>query len=286
MSGQIERVAVQGVGVTERAAKRPASTIAKIAGYEMRDVVRSRWLLGYGLFFLIVTDVLLRFAGSGAAAVVSVVNIVLFVIPLVTAVFATVYLYNAREFIELLLAHPVRRPALYGGLLLGLVTPLSLAFAVGVAVPFAVHGVDDTAQRDTLIALVLAGVALTAVFTAIAFVIAVRTDDRLRALGTAIAVWLALALLYDGAVLLVAALLADYPLERGLLVATLANPVDLARVLLLLRLDSAALMGYTGAVFQQFFGTVAGTAVASAALVAWIAGPIALGLRAFSRKDF
>ena len=164
--------------------------------------------------------------------------------------------------------------------------PLSLAFAVGVAVPFAVHGVDDVAQRDALVALVLAGVALTAVFTSLAFVIAVRTDDRLRALGTAIAVWLALALLYDGAVLLAAALFADYPLERALLGATLANPVDLARVLLLLQLDVGALMGYTGAAFQQFFGTIAGTAVASAALVAWIAGPIVLGLRAFSRKDF
>lgn len=262
------------------------NALAKIAGYELRDVARSRWLVGYALFFLAATEGLLRFAGTGASALVSVVNIVLFVIPLVTVVFATVYLYNAREFIELLLAQPVRRPALYGGLFLGLVGPLSLAFAVGVTLPFAAHGVDEPGQRTTVLALVLAGVALTAVFTALAFVIAMRTDDRLRALGTAIATWLLMSLLYDGAVLLAAALFADYPLERAMLVATLANPIDLARVLLLLRLDVGALMGYTGAVFQQFFGSVAGTAVASAALVAWIAGPIALGLRAFNRKDF
>ena len=27
-------------------------TIAKVAGYEIRDVLRSRWLIGYALFFL------------------------------------------------------------------------------------------------------------------------------------------------------------------------------------------------------------------------------------------
>lgn len=262
------------------------SALTKIAGYEVRDVIRSRWLIGYVLFFLAATDGLLRFVGNGASALASIVSIVLFVIPLVTVVFATVYLYNAREFIELLLAQPVRRPALYGGLFVGLVGPLSFAFAAGVTIPFAVHGVDEPGLRTTVLVLVLAGIALTGVFTAIAFVIATRTDDRLRALGTAIAVWLVLSLLYDGAVLLAASIFVDYPLERAMLAATLANPIDLARVLLMLRLDVGALMGYTGAVFQQFFGSAVGTIVASAALVAWIAGPIALGVRIFKRRDF
>jgi Cu-processing system permease protein len=60
---------------------------------------------------------LLRF-GSGEKALLSLVNVVLFVTPLVTLVFATVYQYNAREFIELLLAQPVKRRQLFGGLFL------------------------------------------------------------------------------------------------------------------------------------------------------------------------
>ena len=40
------------------------NTTAKIARFEIKDVVRSRWLIGYALFFLVVTDALLRF-GSG-----------------------------------------------------------------------------------------------------------------------------------------------------------------------------------------------------------------------------
>ena len=48
---------------------------------------------------------------------------------------------------------------------------------------------------------------------------------------------------------LLACLFADYPIERPMLGLMLANPVDLARVVLLLRFDVSALMGYTGAVF-------------------------------------
>ena len=78
----------------------------------------------------------------------------------------------------------------------------------------------------------------------------------------------------------------DYPIERALLGLTFANPVDLARILLLLKLDVAALMGYTGAVFQRFFGGAMGITLASAALVLWAIVPVGVGTRQFRRKDF
>jgi Cu-processing system permease protein len=57
-------------------------------------------------------------------------------------------------------------------------------------------------------------------------------------------------------------------------------------MLMLLRLDVAALMGYTGAVFQRFFAGTSGIALASAALAGWVVIPLALGARTFRRKDF
>jgi Cu-processing system permease protein len=92
--------------------------------------------------------------------------------------------------------------------------------------------------------------------------------------------------LYDGLVLFVVAAFSDYPLETPMLVLTLLNPVDLARVLLLLTFDVAALMGYTGAVFERFFGSGLGVLAALAALLGWTALPFVAGLRGFSRKDF
>jgi Cu-processing system permease protein len=259
---------------------------AKITRYELRDVVRSRWVIACVLFFGITTDVLLRFSGSGAKAMLSLMNVVLFIVPLVTIVFGTMYLYNAREFIELLLAQPVRRRQLYAGLYLGLAIPLSLAIVSGIAIPFAIHGVDESVQRGTIATLMLSGVVLTWIFTALATLITVRANDRVKGLGIAIGTWLLFGVLYDGLVLLAVAMFADHPLERPMLGLMMANPIDLARVVLLLRFDVSALMGYTGAVFERFFGNAAGTALAAIMLSLWAAVPIYIGKRSFERKDF
>jgi Cu-processing system permease protein len=252
--------------------------------YQARDVARSRWLIAYALFFFACTEGLLRFNGGDARALLSLSSIVLYLVPLITIVFGTVYVYGAREFTELLLAQPVGRRALFAGLYSGLAVPLAGAVIAGVTVPFMIHGVGD--QLGMLVALVAAGVALTLTFTAIAFVIATLCEDRLRGLALAIAVWMLTAILYDGFVITLVAAFSDYPVERGVLALTLANPIDLARVALMLQLDVSALMGYTGAVFQQFLGSALGSSVAALALLLWIIAPITIGLRAFQRRDF
>ena len=262
----------------------PRRAAVRTAAYELRNVARSRWLIAYALFFVIVTDALLRFGGGEGRALLSITSVVLFVVPLMGLVFGATYLYDAREFTELLLAQPVGRTQLFAGLYLGLALPLSAALIVGVSLPFAWHGAT-TGDLMTLVVIALCGALLTLAFVALAFVIALRADDKVRGLGTAIGVWLTLSLVYDGLVMVGVALFADYPIERPVLALMLANPIDLARVLLLLRFDAGALQGYTGAVFTQFFGG-AGAAVAVGALLLWVATPLALGLRAFRRKDF
>ena len=264
----------------------PGTVAAQVLRHGVRNLAHSRWLLGYALFFLLVTDALLRFGGGGGRALLSLVNVVLFVIPLVGLVFGTTYLHDTREFTELLLAQPVGRGALFAGLYLGLALPLALAFVVGVGLPFAWHGVGAAGELVTLGVLAGCGAALTGIFVALAFLIAVRSEDKVRGLGLAVGVWLALALLYDGLVLLGVALFADHPVERPVLGLMLANPIDLARVLLLLRFDSGALMGYTGAVFTRFFDGTLGAALAAGALAVWLAVPVARGARAFRTKDF
>jgi Cu-processing system permease protein len=261
------------------------NTILKVLKYQAKDAVRSRWLLAYAIFFMLVTDGLLRFSGDPVRTQLSLVSVVLFLVPLVSIVFGTVYLYNAREFIELLLAQPVNRRQLYGGLYLGLTLPLALAFVAGLGVPFLVRGIEESA-RGTLGALLLSGVVLTCVFSAIATLIAIRCEDRLRGLGTAIGVWMLLTVVYDGFVLFILAVFSSYPLEHAALGLMMANPIDIARVALLLQFDGAAMMGYTGAVFLKFFGGAEGIAIATTALAAWVLLPVMLGMRVFQRRDF
>ena len=121
------------------------------------------------------------------------------------------------------------------------------------------------------------GALLTLVFGALALLIAVRADDRLKGVGVAIGVWLVTAVVYDGVVLLLAATFADYPLERPMLGAMLANPVDLARVVLLLRFDVAALLGLHRGRLPAVLRRRRGTAIALGALLLWVIGPLALG---------
>ena len=261
------------------------TTTLKILKYELRDVVRGRWLIAYAAFFLLLTEALLRFGGAGERALLSLTNVVLLVIPLMSLVFGAMYLYGAREFNELLLSQPVSRRQLFGGLYLGLAVPLALAFALGVALPF-LGRAGAVGGLPALAVLLGVGVALTLVFTAIAFLVAIRLDDRAQGLGAAVLLWLLLAVVYDGLVLFVAMTFVDYPLEKPMLALMLANPLDLGRVLLLMTFDAAALMGYTGAVFHRFFGTPAGVSVAVTAMLMWLAVPLVLGLRRFQRKDF
>lgn len=261
-------------------------TAAKILKFQLRDLMRSRWLLGYALLLLALTEALLRFGGSGPRAIISLLNLVLILVPLVGIVFGTMYLYGAREFIELLLAQPVGRPALFTGLYMGLALPLVVGFIMGVGLPFLWAGQGEGSGSQSIGLLLATGTLLTLVFTALAFLVSVLVVDRARGLGLAIVLWLGVTVLYDAILVLVATTMADYPLELPLLGLTLLNPVDLGRVLLLLRLDTAALMGYTGAVFERFFGSALGTGVTIGALTLWVAGPLLLGMRRFVAKDF
>ncbi|NUQ13149.1 MAG: ABC transporter permease subunit [Gemmatimonadaceae bacterium] len=262
------------------------STILKVVRYELQNVVRNRWVIGYALLFLITTELLLRLGGSTPRALLSLLNLVVLLIPLVTIVFGTIYWHGAREFTELLLAQPVPRGALFHGLFAGLVLPLSAAFILGVALPLLPRGGLGTDAAPLLVLMLVAGVALTAVFGALATLIAGLVDDRLRALGLALAVWAVMTLAWDGLILWVTVAFADRPLEQPLLVMTFLNPVDLARVLLILRLDVSAMMGYTGAVFSRVLGGTAGTLFAVAGLAIWALVPGLLALRAFKRRDF
>lgn len=128
-------------------------------------------------------------------------------------------------------------------------------------------------------------VALTLCSVSLAFLTSVAVRDRAAGMGVAVLIWLSLSVLYDGILVAVASSLPSVALERPALVLTLLNPIDTARVLLLMQFDGAVLMGYTGAVFRGFFGDGTGIAVAFAALVTWAVVPLLLARRVFRRAD-
>ena len=261
-----------------------ASTIRTVLDYQLRDALKSRWLLQHTLIYLLVTEGLILAAGAGPRALASLVNVVLLLVPLGSLVFGAIHLHAARSFIVLLLTQPLKRASLFAGIYLGLVVPQSIGLALGIGLPFVWHG-GWAASGGEIALLIGLAIALTLVFTAVALLIATLTRERVRCIAIALGVWLVLAVAYDGFVLLAIDALGRYPIEKPLLGIMLLNPVDLARVVLLMVLDAQALMGYTGAVFARFFGTAPGIAVSLFVLAAWVFGPFLLTRRAFERVD-
>jgi Cu-processing system permease protein len=261
-------------------------TAMTVFRYELQDLRRSRWVLGYLLCLTLLTEALLRFSGGGPRAVLSLMNVVLGVVPLVSIVFGTMYLYGSRSFIQLLLAQPVGRGELFAGLYAGLALPLAVGFLLAVGLPFLWDGGGAGALTGPLAMLLDAGTLLTLVFTALAVLVSLLVNDRAKGLGLAILVWLVVSALYDALIVLVATTFGDYPVELPLIGLTLLNPIDIARVSMLLRLDTAALMGYTGAVFERFFGSFLGIGVSAGAVILWWLAPLAAAHRRFCRKDF
>lgn len=258
----------------------------KVFKYSFYDLVRSRWTYAYLLFFLLVTTGLVYFSQDLSRAMISLMNILLILCPLIGTLFGALYFYNSKEFIDLLLALPLPRRSIFLGKYLGLAFSLTLSFVLGITLPMIIFGVLTSGLLVNFITLLSTGVFLTFIFTAIAFLVSLKFENPIRGFGLAIFIWLFLSVIYDGLVLLILMYFESYPLDRFALVMSLFNPVDLSRILIMLQLDISALMGYTGAVFRKFLGTGTGIAVAYGALIAWVILPVVLFLRIARKKDF
>lgn len=258
-----------------------------VLNYQWQDLLRSKWIVAYGLIFLVLTESLIRFGGADARAMLSISNVMLLFVPLVGMLYGALYLYQSREFIEVLLAQPLDRGNLFWGLFGGIALPISAAYGMGIGVPMGIHGMFQNEAATGAISILLLGIVLTLLFSGLGFWIALRYyDERIKGLGFTLVIWLFLALLYDGLVLLVVFAFGDYPLERAVLFLTMANPVDLARIIVMLEFDISALMGYTGAIFKRFFEGGTGIMVSAGLLVAWVALPLWRAGKLFNRKDF
>lgn len=258
----------------------------KILKYSFFDLTRSRWAYIYTAFFFLFTVSLLWLSGGMSKVVISLMNVILVLVPLIATMFGVMYYYNSREFTELLLAQPIRRTTIFFGQYLGLALSLSISLLVGVGLPFVLYGIFGSPEVWNFMMLLIVGVFLSFIFSAIAFFIALRNENHIKGFGLAILVWLFFAVIYDGLFLLALSLFSDYPLEQFAIGASMFNPIDLSRVLILLKLDISALMGFTGAVIQKFLGTALGMAVSLTVLSVWVILP-AWGIRRVANhKDF
>lgn len=252
----------------------------KIIKYVMLDILRSKIIIGYTLFLLAVSLSVFSLEDSSSKGLISLLNIILIIVPLVAIIFSTIYVYNSTEFIELLVSQPVKRRTLWLSIFIGLSFAFLLAFFIGAGIPILLYQPDATG-----ITMLLTGMLLSVIFVSIALLASVKTRDKARGIGLSILLWFYFSIIFDGLVLFLLFQFQDYPMEKPMLLFSALNPIDLSRILILLHMDMSALMGYTGAIFRNFFDNATGTVIALCILLLWAFLPLWLSVRNFSRKD-
>lgn len=252
----------------------------KVIKYVIIDILRNKIMLGYTLFLFILSMSIFSLEDNAAKGLLGLLNIILIIVPLVSLIFSTIYVYNSAEFIELLVSQPLKRKTIWMSLFTGLASSMMLAFLAGAGIPVLIYQADSTGLM-----MILIGVLLSVIFVAVALLAAVKTRDKAKGIGTAILLWLYFSLLFDGFVLFLLFQFSDYPIEKAMVGISMLNPIDLGRILILLKMDISAMMGYTGAIFKDFFGTVTGMSLSFLVLVVWVIIPLMLSVRNFKRKD-
>ncbi|MBX9807888.1 MAG: ABC transporter permease [Flavobacteriaceae bacterium] len=244
------------------------------------DILKNKIVLAYTLILALLSWSSFGLEDNSAKGLLTILNVILFTVPLVSILFATIYLYNSSEFIELLLSQPVKRNKIWLSLFFGLSMSMVSAFLIGAGIPLLINAPDSVG-----IMMIVVGCLISVIFVALAFLSSIITRDKAKGIGIAIMIWLYFALLFDGMVLFLLFQLSDYPIEKAMVAVTALNPIDLARIQILLQLDVSAMMGYTGAIFKDFFGTSFGLIMSFILLCSWAVIPFYVSLKKFKNKD-
>lgn len=258
----------------------------KILKYSFYDLMRSRWSYVYFGFYLLLGSVLLFLNTDLSKAVITLMNVIIVLVPLIGTIFGVMYYYNSKEFTELLLAQPLNRTSIFLGQYFGVAVSLCMSLVLGLGIPFVLYGLFKSGVIWDFVLLLITGAFLTFIFTALAFNIAISNENKIKGFGYAILLWLFLAVIYDGIFLMSLLYFEDYPLDKFSLIGTMLNPIDLSRTLILLKLDISALLGYTGAIFKKFFGTNYGLILSMIVLCLWVILPIVRMVFKAKKKDF
>src|SRR5210317_2246637 len=142
-------------------------SLLKIVKYSFYDLLRSRWSYVYFLFYLVMGFVLLFLNNDVSKAVITLMNIIVVLTPLIGTIFGVMYFFNSMEFTELLLAQPMPRKTIFLGQYLGVSLSLTLSLVIGLGIPFLFYGLLQSSSIFNFLSLLLVGAFLTFIFVAL-----------------------------------------------------------------------------------------------------------------------
>lgn len=252
----------------------------RIVKYIIIDILRSRIVLFYTILLSVLSWSVFLLEDNAQKGVLTLLNLLLLNVPLFAIIFSTIYIYNSFEFIELLISQPIKRVKVWLSLFYGLNISLLIALLISVGIPLMIFSFNSAG-----ISILLSAVLISLIFSSLAFLCSIISRDKTKGIGLAILLWLFISFLFDGIIMFLMFQFGDYPIEKLIIVLTAMNPIDLARISVLLQLDMTAMLGYTGALFRETFHTTIGVLLSILSLFIWVILPFMISIIKFKNKD-
>lgn len=272
-------------------------TIMILAGKEIRDGLRNRWLAA-SVLLLATLALSLAFLGTApagavkasmlSATVASLTSLTVYLLPLVALMLSFDALVGEfeRGTMLLLLTYPVARWQVVLGKFIAHLFILIVALTLGYGssgLLIAVMGGGDAEGWRAFAVLIGSSVLLGAVFVALGYLISIAVAERATAAGLAIALWLLLVVVYD--LLLLGLLLADSGQsigEASFSALLLFNPTDSYRLVNLTAFEGVRqAAGLAGVGLKIGADTVSSLAI----MVIWVALPLSATVFLFQRRE-
>lgn len=272
------------------------NAITTIARQELVINIRNRWTLVFaGVFgvlvlaisyFGLVTGGEVGFQGFARTSA-SLLNMVLYIVPLVALTMGTLSFTSEKSASELLFSQPVTRGEILVGKFLGLFASIFTATLIG----FGLAGVIIAAKAGTEGALrypafIGFSLLLALIFLSLAAFISAACQRKSKAFGVALFVWFFFVLFYDLLVIGATFLLKERTANALIFGSLFGNPVDMVRIASLMTLNGKDIFGAGGAALLRFFGGE-GWSIALLLIVLgfWVVAPLFLAQLLLRRQD-
>jgi Cu-processing system permease protein len=217
----------------------------------------------------------------------SLLNLVLYLVPLLGLMLGTLALSRDRAGNELLFSQPVGREQVLYGRVIGMFCGAAVAMLAGFGLAGLVVLWEMGSEGFSRYAgVVLLSLALAAVFLSLGALAGVVSSSRTRAFGLALCLWFFFVLFYDLLIIGLAFVLRERTANFVIFLSLFGNPVDLVRVSTVLAIADPSIFGAAGAALLKFLGGEVRSQIALLlGIVVWVVAPMWVAGRVLRRLD-
>lgn len=272
------------------------SSIYHIAQQELVINIRNKWTVifafVFGILVVSISYVGIRTEGfSGmqdfTRTSASLLNLVLYIVPLVALTMGTLSFTGDKGSAELLFSQPLSRAEVLIGKWLGVFFSIALSTLMGFSLAgILVVSANGMEGLGRYVWFVLLSLSLSLAFLSVSVLVATISKRKSRAFGIALSLWFFFVLFYDLLALGGSLLFRGQSANTFLFLSLFGNPVDMVRVATLILLDNVTIFGAAGAAMMRFLGgTSASILLLILGLLAWMCTPLLISTRLLRRQD-